>query len=273
MTALQLAQKFGYSQSYIKKHWKQAQLSLQKKHKVEVVRKGRGQSTDYIIVKNNKRANLLYEEVDGTKALVNHDSLKMINMDFITLVAIIMTPYQVWRGSYRQFLEYIAIPVNGQNIDDLKKSLESLHSKDYIHYAVDKTDPSYFFTGIYRKIEQQMKISIDMMNKCRQIAKDNNRRKWLPLFKLWIAIQYICDNDLQPFTAWQLAELTGMSVNSVYRYIKDLKRECVFDSQKVYVAIDKCIGQKATLNAFYLDTNFIEQKSQDKTAIKQFALK
>ena len=117
-----------------------------------------------------------------------------------------------------------------------------------------------------------------MLNICKEIAMKYNRRKWIPYFKIWVGIQFIYDNNLQPFTIKQLSSLTNMSANSIYNYIKDLKEEQVFEARRIYADIDKCIGQKALPNAFYYENQFNQiksnqQESDRKIQFKKFSLK
>ena len=65
---------------------------------------------------------------------------QIIQFDFMVFLGIIMTPLQVFRGSYDDFLRYVQVVNNKENRDRLKKSLEALSDEDYIHYSIDKTD-------------------------------------------------------------------------------------------------------------------------------------
>ena len=65
---------------------------------------------------------------------------QIIQFDFMVFLGIIMTPLQVFRGSYSDFLKYVQVQNNKENRDRLKESLEMLNKDDYIHYEVDKTD-------------------------------------------------------------------------------------------------------------------------------------
>lgn len=59
--------------------------------------------------------------------MLSKDSIKhMINMDFAVFIGIIMTPLQVFRGSYIDFLDYIQMNRTVQNIEHLKASLDFL---------------------------------------------------------------------------------------------------------------------------------------------------
>lgn len=82
----------------------------------------------------------------------------------------------VFRGSYEDFLNYILLKVNNNNIEELKKALQELSDREYISYIIDKTDSNYFIASLYREREKQMNIGIGMVRTCKQIADAANKR-------------------------------------------------------------------------------------------------
>lgn len=133
-----------------------------------MIKEGRGKDANYIIIEDNSRALTLYQEDDTRTVMLSKESFRHImNMDFATFLGIIMTPLQVYRGSYSDFLDYIKVNKTENNKENLKASLEFLASNDYIHYEIDKTNNEYFFAGIYRKTEEDIMVGIDMIRVCK----------------------------------------------------------------------------------------------------------
>jgi len=55
--------------------------------------------------------------------MISSEQLSMVNWDFHVFLGIITTPMLVFRGSYEDFLRYTSIPVNNNNIWELKMAL------------------------------------------------------------------------------------------------------------------------------------------------------
>lgn len=249
MTRKEVSEKFNIAESTIKDHFPRVQDKIKKKHNIVLVKEGRGQSAHYYIKEDFSRALSVFQE--NTKASLDQKSLKLINWDFVTFLTIIMMPLQVFRGSYEQFLRYAEINVTNENIQHLKKALLSLESKDYVHYAIDKTDQKYFFVGIYKKIEDDLHIGIELVIKCKQLAKKHNKRNWFQLLKLWLAIQFIYKSEWKTFTMEDISNMIGVSANTIKDYQKILQEEAIFKFDKVYVSFCKCLGRSVEANAFY----------------------
>ena len=82
----------------------------------------------------------------------------------------------VFRGSYKDFLQYIQLKVTKENLKELKETLQELNRCEYISYTIDKTDSNYFVAALYRKREEQMHIGIGMVKTCKQIADAAHKR-------------------------------------------------------------------------------------------------
>lgn len=249
MTRKQVSEKFGIAESTIKDHFPRVQDRIRKKYNIVLIKEGRGQTAHYRIKEDFSRALTMFEET--TKASIDQTSLKLLNWDFVTFLTIIMMPLQVFRGSYEQFLRYAEIKPTEENVYHLKEALESLRGKDYVHYAIDKTDNNYFFVGIYKKVEDDLHIGIDLIMKCKILAQKHNKRNWFQLLKLWLAIQFIYKSGWETFTIKDVSEMIGLSDNTVREYQKILQEQVIFKFDKVYVSFCRCLGKKVEANAFY----------------------
>ena len=252
MNVKQVCEKFHISQSYLKKNFNKAQQSILKKHGILLEKSGRGAAAVYQIVEDNSRAISLYNE-DKKTVMLNHSSIKQLslNMEFVVFLGIIMTPFEVFRGSYNEFLRYVEIDVNPDNRKELKRILELLHEKQYIHYAVDKTNDEYFFAGIYKAVEDQLTLGIDMVKTCKKLQVQNKKKSWVPLLKTWLGIKYLYVQKMQPYTQKDLSLLTGLNLYQIKECSKILQRDKVFRSDKAFADYYVCLGKVTTLNGIH----------------------
>ena len=251
MNLKEVCQKFGYSESYVSKNFPRVQKAILTKWGINIQKKGRGAAAQYIIVQDNSRAITLYKEDERTVALSQSEFKHIINMNFATFLGIIMTPLQVFRGSYDDFLRYIQMSVTDKNRENLKNSLDFLAEHNYIHYAIDKTSSDFFFAGIYRKVEEQITVGINMIRICKQLAAQHHKRSWVPLLKLWMGIKYLYINGLQPYTIQDLVDLTGLSVYQIRESGKVLEQDNAFVTDKVYLDYTRCLGKTVQLNVIH----------------------
>lgn len=249
MTAQELCQKYGISENYLARNFPTVQKSIIKKHQIKIEKKGRGQAAIYLeIPLVNDRAMSMYEETKDNFAL-DSASFALTSADFCCLVAIILTPMMVFRGSFRDFCHYMQINDSKENIAAIKEALTRLDSQDYINFVIDKTDNNYFAAILYRKAEQDMQVGIDMVKNCKKIADEHNKRSWVPLLKTWLGVQLAAEN--QPFTIAELEAITGLSKYQITESKKLLESNDMFKTSKAYQSYHRCIGQNVDLNAFY----------------------
>lgn len=249
MTAQELSQKYGISENSILTNFPRAQKSIIKKYQIKIEKEGRGQAATYLeIPLVNDRAMSMYEETKDNFAL-DSASFALTSADFCCLVAIILTPMMVFRGSFKDFCHYMQINDSKENIAVIKKALTRLDSQDYINFVIDKTDNNYFAAILYRKAEQDMQVGIDMVKNCKKIADEHNKRSWVPLLKTWLGVQLAAEN--QPFTIAELEAITGLSKYQITESKKLLESNDMFKTSKAYKSYCRCVGQNVDLNAFY----------------------
>lgn len=251
MNLSQVCKKFQYSESYVSKNFPKFQKAVLKKWGVVICKEGKGSDAEYIIVEDRSRAITLYDENTKLVMLSKQQFKHIMNMDFATFLGIIMTPLQVFRGSYDDFLDYIDINKTENNRENLKASLIFLAENEYIHYAVDKTDENYFFAGIYRKVEEQIAVGIDMIRTCKELAVKYHKRSWVPMLKLWMGLKYLYIEGLQPYTVKDLVQLTGLSQYQIRESGKILEMDNAFITDRVYIDYHRCVGKKIQLNGLH----------------------
>ena len=251
MTIKEVCEKFNYSQSSIINNFPRFQKAIEKKYGVLLVKIGKGKDAEYEIIEDNSRAETLYKQDETRTVMLSTKETQIIQFDFMVFLGIIMTPLQVFRGSYSDFLKYVQVQNNKENRDRLKESLEMLNKDDYIHYEVDKTDQNYFFAGIYRKVQEKISVGINMIRECKMLALKEKKRSWVNLLKVWLGVKYLYIQDLQPYTVQDLCNLTGLSAYQVREAGKILEKDNVFKSDKVYVSYERCLGKNSMLNILH----------------------
>ena len=251
MTIKEVCEKFNYSQSTVVNNFPRFQKAVQKKYGVLLVKTGRGKNTVYDIIEDNSRAETLYKQDETRTVMLSTRQSQIIQFDFMVFLGIIMTPLQVFRGSYGDFLKYVQVQNNKENRQKLKQSLETLSAEDYIHYKVDKTDQNYFFAGIYRKVQEEICVGISMIKQCKILALKEKKRSWVNLLKVWLGVKYLYIQDLQPYTVQDLCNLTGLSAYQIREAGKILEKDNVFKSDKIYVSYQRCIGKNSILNVLH----------------------
>lgn len=252
MTLQEICEKFNCSEISVVKNFSRTQTSIYKKYHVLIQKKGRGQNASYEIIQDNSRAITLFKEDETRSVMLSIDTMRdMMDLRFAVFLGIVMTPLQVFRGSYVDFLKYLQMNVTQNNKQNIKEALEFLFKKDYIHYAIDKTNNEYFFAGIYKKVEEEIQVGIGMIKTCEQLADKYKKRSWVNMLKLWVGIKYLYYQDLQPYTIQDLSALTGLSEYQIRQNGKILEKEQVFITDKIYSRYIKCLGKQATLNGIY----------------------
>lgn len=257
MTRKQLSEFYQISQSSIQNNWKRTQQMLKKKYGVQIIKLGRGESAHYEFKEDGITAASIFQQETKSTALVSLDELRMQNFQFGAFIFICFLPLQVWKGSYKYFLQYTSIPQTPHNIQKLKQAFTALAAKQMIIYTIDPSDPEYFMAGLMHKAEQQLftRITIQTARICKTIADKNKKKDWIPLVKTWLGIEMLYQMNAQPYTMKTLQSIAGLNEYQTKESVKLLKENNIFAMSKAYLAFDRCIGTTAQLNAFYKENN------------------
>lgn len=251
MTLEEVCKKYEVSESSVKNMFPRTQKSILKKYGVQIVKEGWGKSASYReLPHNDGRARTMFLE-DKEKLMINQDELSLVNWSFSVFLAIVTTPMLVFRGSNEDFLNYMGLKPSESNVKLLIDSLKDLNKRDIITYIIDKTDENYFVAALYRKVEKEMNIGIEMVRTCKELAEEYNKRSWVSLLKVWLGIQMIVEEDLLPFTIAELGAYTGLSEYQVRESKRILETNDIFRTSRAYESFSKCIGQNVDLNKFY----------------------
>lgn len=250
MTLEELCKKYGVSESSVKDNFNRTKNSIMKKYGISIIKEGRGKNATYREeVKetlSDKRALTMYNETHS-EIIFNNESLTLVNAEFLVFLGIVSTPMAMFRGAPADFLRYIGIKATPQNLEMLDDALLELADRELIFY---ETDEDIIILYVRRKVEKEMKLGIEMIRRCREIAEKNNKHKdaWLKLLKVWIGVQ-ICAED-QPFTIARLSEMTGLSQKQILECRKLLEHDNLFITSRAGKFLS-CTGKLVTLNGFY----------------------
>lgn len=262
MTKKEVCERFGFSENNFTKNFKRCQKIVFDKYHVNLIKEGRGESATYIIEENSVPTVLTTSSIDLIKdahkeVVMDRTSFgELIDWDFMVFIGIITCPFMSFRGTYKQFLDYVGIKDKSKvNINRLKATFEKLAKNDYIYYILDDSlidDEQYFGLFIKRKTEVEMKIGIDMIQRCMRLQKANNMNSWVPLLKTWLGLQLISmgikdENQNVIFNMSELEEVTGVNKKMLTKCKKILEQDNLFQTSFAYVQ-DKRIGQKLDLN-------------------------
>lgn len=254
MTKKEICEKFGLSENQLTKNFKRCQEQVYNKYNIHLTKTGRGDKVDYqvedIPMTTNIHQSIAFIQ-DAHKEIIMDQQLftDLIDWNFMVFMGIVLCPMIVFRGTLEDFLQYVGVKNSEGNRKLLKKSLIELHEHDLIDYRVDRTDDRVFTASILAKVEQEMHIGIDMVQRCMKLQKENNMNTWVPLLKTWLGLQIITlDNKQETFTMRQLESITGVNNKMLTKCKKILEADNLFQTSRAFLTRDVCIGQKINLN-------------------------
>ena len=244
MTAKQICELFGCSETSLKTNFTRTAASLKKKYNVDIVRCEKDGKKYYQIFEDT-RALTIYNEIGDIP--ISIESLSFEAYEFFVFLALAASSQGVYRGRREDLLKYVGIKANKKNIQILNEVIKSLVEKDFIVFHEDE---DFIILYLRAKLENQYSISIDMMRQCQRIADENHKNfnKIPQLMQVWEAIR-ICEEN-QPFTYADLAKMTGLS----YKQIRDIKR--LLEQNNAFItnragSYFKCLGMNVELNGFF----------------------
>lgn len=271
MTAQEVVDKFDAVPSVksLKDHWGKYQKKIKDKHGVQLYKTGRGENTQYFIVQGEETFKSIEVITDNHQTLIMDQQVfsDLIDWDFMVFIGIITCPFMSFRGNYRQFLEYVGIKRRDkENVERLKKTFKKLEEQGYIYFIQDdSTEEDYFGLFIKRKVETEMKLGIDMIQRCIKLQKENNMKSWTPLLKTWLGLQLLVDQNMNKnestlFTLDELIRITGVSRNMVIKCKSILEKDNLFQTSKAYQNY-ACLGQTIDLNQLGYNYNGLKKNN------------
>lgn len=259
MTRKELCEKYDLSETSLKNNFGRVQKSMMKRYGLVLTKTGRGDKTEYFVTDadGNEGRALVMSQEKNKKIMISRDNLQAMDFNFVVFLAICMTPMGSFYGSYEGFLDYAEMAKSPDNLQNLKEALNVLSASNYVNYTIDKTDSNYFNVFIFKKVREDMAISLDMVSRCQRLAKENKKQSWVPLLKTWIGMQYMYDK--QPFTLAEICGITGLSPYQIRDSKRILEKDNLFTTSKAYKAYDLCLGSYVDLNGIYEENRVVDK--------------
>lgn len=261
MNLKELSERYSISENTIKNQFKRVKKNIFRRYGITIEKEGRGISAQYIEImpERDNRAITLYNEKESNIAL-SEELLSLVAWEFIIVLTLMSLPLCLFKGSYIEFLTYLQINTSKTNIEHIKEAFKSLQEKDYIGYYIDKSNTERFIITLLWAKERKFKVQIDMIKRFKAISESKNKRSWIPLFKTWLAMEYVYKNSGKIFTVFDIELLTGLNRNQITENRRILESENVIKTEKIYKAFDRCLGRELEMNALY-DPNENKEKN------------
>lgn len=248
MTAQQVAEGFGYSLSSIKTKFKRTQQSIKKKYGVQLVKCQGLQGTYYII--SDQRAKTMFDQVK-CELYVPIETLKMDTLACFVVLGVAATPQGVFRGTKKDFLDYIGLSHSTKNIELLGEVLNTFANVEGSP-LICKEDKDYIIIYIERQFEKQRIVTIKMLRACKQIVQRNNKQtlKIIQLWKVWEAYRINQQNGVKILTNKDLQKYIDLSSKQIRDIRKLLQKQDLININRAGNAI-QCYGQNYATAAYY----------------------
>lgn len=248
MTAEEVCEKYNVSLSSLKTKFSRTQKAILKNYGVQIDKIGRGDNTVYEETDIYSHAVTMYDELKDD-IIIDRSTIKFESVEFNCFLAIILTKFMTFRGTYEDFLKYMGLKVTKANIEMITDAINALVEKGIVNKYDDKsTNEGYFILSLVRKAEVEMKIGITMIKNCKEIAEKNGKRDYIKLLKTWLGMQIMSEE--QPFTMKMLENVTGLSEKTLRANKKLLEKNDYFKTTKAYTIGCKCLGQNVDINVF-----------------------
>lgn len=275
MTAEELCAIYDFiSIKTLKSNFKRVVAQIEKKTGDKLSKTGRGENTDYQIVK--KEDNIYAVSIVNEKEKlirVDIDTLHLANFVFVVFLGVVATPQSIWRGTYTDFLRYLGYEPTAANIINLKGALNDLLDRRVIYGGTDPSNGDWFFAGLYRIIEEKMGAQVSQIKICREIADKNNMQSdgWVKLLKTLIGVSMVSETQ-EVFKMSTLAEYTGLTEAQLRRTHKLLQENNIYKVDIKY--IDGTFyreGQIAHINRLTLPMTEEERAAAELDRERRFA--
>lgn len=252
MTAKEVCDKYKITETTLKTKFNRTQDSIFKKYGVKLIKEGRGESAIYReeIVSDNRAETMFIEVkpvINSERRGVMKNDLSLSNFTFCVFLGVVTTPMLVFRGTHKDFLNYIQVANTEDNIKKLEGAINDLVLDGVIMVMRDTSTAEEVLTlTLIRKAENDMKIGLEMLIDCKLLSSKHRKKDWIPLLKTWIGIELLSKKEI--YTRQELMEMTGLSDYMIGDNIKILKESNIFTSSKAYSSFNRCIGVKSTMN-------------------------
>ena len=248
MTLQEICQKYGVSENSMKNQFARTVEKIRMKHGVLIEKSGRGASATYT---ETYLQALTYDDeqnrVENFPIVL--EALSLAEWQFLVLLCVLSSPFGVFRGNARTFLEYYRMGATDSRIKEIEIAVQELTKNEWIDIIYDKsTDEGFFTLYVKRAMEKELIVKFPQIQACRKIMDKHKQRSFIPLLKVWLATEEL--QKVQPYTVAQLEAMTGLSEYTIRKTNKILQEEEIMQMHKVYADQTTCLGREVDINAF-----------------------
>jgi len=146
------------------------------------------------------RAPTIYEETKN-EIFIPFDSIKMDDLACLIIIGIAATQFYVFKGTRKDFLDYLGLSHSKRNIDLLNDTLKK-YSNDIGQPLVVSEEGDRIIVSFEEVYEKQQILTKSMLIQCREIAKKYNKQsmKIVQLIKVWQAYRINEYKGINPLT-------------------------------------------------------------------------
>lgn len=245
MTIEEISEIYGYSINSIQTNFRRTAQSFKKRYGLDLIKCISSQGVFYEV--SSTRALTMYEEVKD-ELYIPMETIKMDDLICCISIGVAATPQGVFRGTKKDFLDYIGLSHTKKNIDLLNLALEGSLNRDDLSFVYQQ-DQDVIILYTKRGVEKQLIIPISILRECQEIAKKNNKQsiKAIQLLKVWQAYRINDQLGVKPLTDKDLQQYVDLSEKQIRDAKKMLKSENIMKIQRVGT-YNWCEGSDVTLN-------------------------
>ena len=248
MTLEQLCTTYGYSEKSIKSNFRRTAQSFKRKYGLDLIKCTSYKGVYYQI--SSPRALTMYEEIKN-EVYIPIESIKMDDLACFVLVGVAATPQGVFRGTRKDFLDYIGLSHSKKNVELLDQVLNRITNVQQWP-LIYQEDGDFIIIYIQREFEKQRIINIKMLRECQEMARKYNKQsmKIIQLFKVWQAYRINEQKGIKPLTDKILQQYIDLSQKQISDIRKILEAEDLINTIRVGTA-KRCYGHDYSTSAYY----------------------
>lgn len=248
MTVEELSEAYGYSKSTIETKFKKTAQSFRKKYGLNLIKCKDLDGVFYEV--SPLRAPTLYEE-SKEEICIPFDSIKMDSLACLIIIGIAATQFYVFKGTRKEFLDYLGLPHSKRNIELLNQTLKTYGNKQGYPLIISE-EGQRIIISFEEMYEKQQILTKSMLIQCREIARKYNKQaiKVVQLIKVWQAYRINQYKGVNPLTDDDLQKYIDLSKSQILDAKKMLVKENIIKLDRVGTP-DVRIGTFVSSNVYY----------------------
>lgn len=242
----QFCERFGYKKDTVEKTFPRIKKSLEKKN-INITKDKRQGKIVYIVEQEytNKDLPVFYTDF---KTLQQFDDLK-----FNILLTLSALENNAYCGKVSQLLEEkMSLKNSDTNRLSLISSIAELEKEGYLLTNTKELQKGYILIGLSSKMIQELSFRRPLIEMCKELAKEHNKKNYIPIFKTIVALTVFSKNET--ITYPQITGVTGLSTYQIKESLKVLEDENKIRIGKLQYKVSedyiRCIGRPIDINAF-----------------------